>query len=119
MSVNIEAAELFRALSDQTRLRCLVLLVQHEELCVCELTQALALPQPKVSHHLSNLRRAGLVSDRKSGLWVHYRINPALPAWVAKLLQTTTEGVAVQAPFAADRAALAEMPNRNMTSCSV
>ncbi len=55
----MEPSTLFKALSDPTRLRCITLLSSHDELCVCELTQALDLPQPKVSHHLAALRKAG------------------------------------------------------------
>jgi ArsR family transcriptional regulator len=64
----MDTDQLFRALSDTTRLRSLMLL-DVGELCVCELGHALALPQPKISHHLGALRKSGLVSDRKEGLW--------------------------------------------------
>lgn len=97
---------LFRALSDETRLRCLALLFAEGELCVCELTQALDLSQPKVSRHLAALRDAGLVADRRAGLWVHYRLHPELPEWVVAVLSTTFAAVGGQAPFAADRGAL-------------
>ena len=60
--------QLLKALFDPTRLRCISLLLKEEELCVCELTHALALPQPKVSHHLAALRKAELVNDRKEEL---------------------------------------------------
>jgi ArsR family transcriptional regulator len=109
---------LFRALSDPTRLRCLSLLVKHEELCVCELTHALGLPQPKVSHHLAALRKAELVSDRKEGLWIYYRINQVIPQWVGEVIRTTTEGIGSEEPFASDTVALAEMPNRPGGICS-
>lgn len=63
---------LFKALADRTRLRILGLLAAGE-VCVCDLHDSLGEPQPKVSRHLAYLRRAGLVSARKDGLWVHYR----------------------------------------------
>jgi ArsR family transcriptional regulator len=63
----------FKALADSTRLRILRLLTGGE-LCVCHIYESLALPQPKVSRHLAYLKRAGLVTDRKDGLWVHYRL---------------------------------------------
>jgi len=107
----------FRALSDQTRRRCLLLLVEHGELCVCELTHALSLPQPKVSHHLGALRKAGMVSDRKQGLWVYYRLHPELPEWGMDVLRASLQGLASVAPYCADRAALAEMPNRPSSCC--
>lgn len=108
----MEPTLLFKALSDPTRLRCLLLLVNHEELCVCELTHALALPQPKVSHHLAALRKAGLVSDRKEGLWIYYRINSEIPQWMVEVIRTTADGIKNEEPFVSDAVAQAEMPNR-------
>jgi ArsR family transcriptional regulator, arsenate/arsenite/antimonite-responsive transcriptional repressor len=64
---------IFKALADTTRLRILGLLLAGE-VCVCDIHDSLALPQPKVSRHLAYLRRAGLVDARKEGLWVHYRL---------------------------------------------
>lgn len=75
-----------RALADSTRLRLLVLLQNRIELCVCDLTEALTLPQPKISRHLSILRAAGLLQDRRSGLWIHYKIHPDTPAWALDAL---------------------------------
>ena len=66
---------LFKALSDDTRLRILALL-QAGEICVCDIHGSLDLPQPTVSRHLAYLRKAGLVHGRKNGLWVHYRLAP-------------------------------------------
>jgi ArsR family transcriptional regulator len=68
-------AGLFRALSDETRLRIVALLV-HGELCVCHLQEALALTQPNISRHLAVLRAAGVVADRRAGSFVHYRLAP-------------------------------------------
>jgi ArsR family transcriptional regulator len=61
------------ALADPTRLR-LVRLLLREELCVCELVDALRIPQYKVSRHLRRLRAAGLVEATRRGRWMHYRI---------------------------------------------
>src|SRR5262245_5955517 len=68
-----ELERLFQALADTTRLRILSLLLAGE-VCVCHIHESLRVPQPKVSHHLAYLRRAGLVEARKQGLWVHYRL---------------------------------------------
>ena len=68
---HIEA--LFKALADATRLRILALL-DGGEICVCEIHDALKLPQSTVSRHLAYLRRAGLVETRREGLWIHYRL---------------------------------------------
>ena len=114
----MDAPQLFKALSDPTRLRCLCLLAQNEELCVCELTHALGLPQPKISHHLAALRRAHLVHDRKSGLWIHYRLNRNLPGWALEVIRVTADGVSGEFPYLSDMQALAEMPNRPGGICS-
>ena len=64
----------FKALSDETRLRILKLL-EHGELCVCDIVGALQMVQPKVSFHLCVLKEAGLIRDRRQGKWIHYRID--------------------------------------------
>ena len=111
------ALALFRALSDETRLRCLILLQQEGELCVCELTYALAAVQPKVSRHLAQLREAGIVADRRQGLWVYYRLHPELPGWAAEVLRATAEGIAGGTPHLEDHDRLARMPNRPGAAC--
>lgn len=68
-----EYVDLFKALSDETRLRIMVLL-SEKELCVCQIETALGLPQVKVSRHLAVLRYSGLVKDRRDGLWVYYSL---------------------------------------------
>ncbi|MDA8338487.1 MAG: metalloregulator ArsR/SmtB family transcription factor [Nitrospiraceae bacterium] len=69
-----ELLNIFKALSDETRLRILKLL-EHGELCVCDIVAALDMIQPKVSFHLGVLKDAGLIKDRKQGKWIHYRID--------------------------------------------
>ncbi len=68
-----KTAHLFKALSDETRLRIVSLLTQGE-LCVCDLMATLELPQSTVSRHLAYLRNAGLVEDRRQGVWMYYRL---------------------------------------------
>jgi ArsR family transcriptional regulator len=69
-----ELTTIFKALSDGTRLR-IVKLLEQGELCVCDIVAALDMVQPKVSFHLSALKEAGLIKDRKSGKWIHYSLN--------------------------------------------
>ncbi len=107
-----EAQAVFATLAHDTRLRALVLLQQHAELCVCELTHALGASQPHISRHLALLRETGLVVDRRAGTWVFYRLNPALPGWVARVLQETSAGVTHQPPFTDDARALDAMADR-------
>ncbi|MBI5630671.1 MAG: metalloregulator ArsR/SmtB family transcription factor [Elusimicrobia bacterium] len=73
MSENRSIDRMFKAFADETRLRILHLLLKGE-LCVCDIMAVLEAPQPKISRHLSYLKRAGLVSDRKQGPWRHYSL---------------------------------------------
>jgi len=75
-----ELADTFKALSDETRLQIVTLLLERDELCVCDFVGALGLTQSKASRHLRYLYHAGLVEDRREGLWMHYRISPNLSA---------------------------------------
>lgn len=77
-SVSVEAWEtLFKACADRTRIRLLNMMAREGEVCVCDFVDVLQTNQPKVSRHLAYLKRAGLVKDRKDGLWVYYSL--ALP----------------------------------------
>ena len=112
----MQSDQFFRALCNPTRLRILVLLTSEGELCVCELTHAIGASQPHISRHLAQLRELELVTDRRDGLWIHYRISTALPDWVTAVLEHTAAGVVGQAPFASDEQSLAAMANRPATS---
>jgi ArsR family transcriptional regulator len=84
-----KTAEILKALSDPTRLR-IVSLLRHGELCVCDLTEALQIPQSTVSRHLASLKNAGWVKARRSGKWMHYLLldeSPSLQARVADILK--------------------------------
>jgi ArsR family transcriptional regulator len=113
----ITVANFFSALADPTRLRSLLLLAAEGELCVCELTHALNESQPKISRHLAMLREIGIVSDRREGLWIHYRISPDLPAWARKILNTASQANATAKPFAQDRKRLRGAPTRPPMRC--
>jgi len=76
----------FAALADRTRLR-LINLMGADELCVCFFVEVLKTNQPKISRHLAYLRRAGLVSDRKDGKWVHYRVAEPSEPNAARILR--------------------------------
>jgi ArsR family transcriptional regulator len=83
----ITPLQLFKCLADETRLDSLTLIQAEHELCVCELTEALAISQPKVSRHLAQLREFGLLADRRQGQWVFYQINPVLPDWARNVIR--------------------------------
>ena len=78
-------ANIFKALSDDTRLRVIKLL-QDRELCVCELMQVLDMSQPRISRHLSVLKNAGLVNDRREGKWIHYSLRKETQGKEIKIL---------------------------------
>jgi len=84
-NAEIDPEALLAAVAEPTRLRLLALL-QGGEACVCDLYGALDLPQPLVSRHLGVLRRAGLVTARREGLWMHYSLAEARSTGHAKLL---------------------------------
>lgn len=81
---------LFRALADPTRLR-LLHLIGEQEICVCYLVQVLDASQPKISRHLAYLRRAGIVSARRDGKWMHYRLAIPDDPNAAAILRATLE----------------------------
>jgi ArsR family transcriptional regulator len=114
----MDALSFFKCLSDDTRLRCLLLIQREQELCVCELTQALQQIQPKISRHLAQLRQCKLVEDRRQGQWVFYRVHPELPDWARAVLRDTLEG---NPDFLADNLALlqrmGERPERAQVCC--
>ena len=66
--------QLFKALSDGTRLRILLLLLNNGELCVCDILECLQIPQSTASRHLALLRSAGLVDGERHGTWMYYRV---------------------------------------------
>ena len=110
--MNMTPEILLKSLSDQTRLRCLMLLVQEGELCVCELTHALDLIQPKISRHLASLRDMQVVIDRRAGQWIYYSINPELPTWAMELLQAALKGNKNEKQYKTDLKKLKNMSNR-------
>ena len=90
-------AQLFHALSDQTRLSILARL-RFGERCVCELTDALDAAQSRLSFHLKVLKDAGLVTDRREGRWMYYTLNTDALAEAAELVEALAS-----APSAAER----------------
>ncbi len=81
------AARGFHALADETRLR-IVDLLREGERCVCDLQDWLGMSQSALSFHLKTMKDAGLLTDRRQGRWVYYRLNPA---GLAALEQTLSQ----------------------------
>ena len=80
----------FRALADPTRLR-IINLIGEQEVCVCFFVEILKTNQPKISRHLAYLRRAGIVSARREGIWMHYRVTKPQDENAARVLQDVRE----------------------------
>jgi ArsR family transcriptional regulator len=97
----------FQALADNTRLR-LLNLMGSQEICVCYFVEILQQPQPKISRHLAYLRSAGIVTPRRDGKWMHYRIvmppNEGAAAVLGQILKWLREEKTMQA----DRAKLSK-----------
>ncbi len=92
------ASKIFHALSDETRLEIVAMLVPGER-CVCELMSALDAAQSRLSFHLKVLKDAGIVLDRRDGRWVHYSLNKAAfedVAGVIKALKPKRRVVALE-----------------------
>lgn len=105
---------IFKCLGDMTRLRCMVLLHKESTLCVCELTTALALSQPKISRHLALLRQNQLLLDSREGQWVYYRINPDLPTWLLGVLDNLLDEAPIQKTLKEDITRLQHMESYPM-----
>jgi ArsR family transcriptional regulator len=99
-------ARMFKALSDETRLRILCLLLDGE-LCVCDLMAVLQLPQSTVSRHLAYLKNSGWVDDRRAGVWMYYSIVDNGNNLQKSLLESLRENLPVQEVAVADRERLA------------
>ncbi len=81
-----DTIKIFKALSDPTRLR-LFLLLMERDLCVCELTFILDMTQSRISHQLRLLRDAGLVEDKREGRWIIYAIPEAVKENISSFLR--------------------------------
>lgn len=90
----------------------MTLIYQEDELCVCELMDALQESQPKISRHLAQLRNCGLLCDRRDGQWVYYSINPDLPNWALNILEQAIEGDQSDHSSKANKRRLKQPPNQ-------
>lgn len=114
----ITEADFFDAMADETRRRILALLSAHGELCVCELHVALDLHQPKVSRHLSVLRDMNILSVRRAGTWIFYRLSSQLPGWCLALLALMDDVWKINPLFQEDAKRLLAMESRPLRCCA-
>jgi ArsR family transcriptional regulator len=111
MSLN-DACSRLAALSDPLRLRMMALMHREGELCVCELTHALAVPQPKASKHLAILREAGLARMRRDAQWALYSLAPDADPWLAAVMAATALQLDADPQLVEDRRRLNGMGGR-------
>lgn len=113
---DLKPEDFFYLLSDMTRLRCLILIYKRNELCVCDLTDVLKISQPKVSRHLSLLRKYDIVKFKRKGIWIYYSINPKIAAWAKEILKNIVNRFIKTNPYASDLKIVLEYHN-NCSRC--
>jgi len=104
----MDLVTLFSALADRTRLRLLNLL-RSGELCVCYFVEILEETQPKISRHLAYLRRAGVVTARRDGKWIHYSLARPEDPHAAAVLDATLHAIENERQMKHDRLALSRV----------
>ncbi len=106
-------ANIVKSLEDETRLRIMALLLDAEELCVCDFMAVLQLPQSTVSRHLANLKNAGWLSDRRNGVWIHYSLAQDLSPIHRTFVSTLRTILAQNEVAGKDRQRLTELSSEN------
>lgn len=114
----ISADQWFSALAHPDRLRCLILIRQKGELCVCEFSHALSLSQPTISRQMAILKEKKVVSDRRQGVWIFYQLHPDLPDWCRDVLSSIEKTLRSQSPFSEDSQHLSLIADRSENPCS-
>ncbi len=102
-----DAELFFAALADRTRLR-LLNLMRGGEVCVCFFAETLGTNNPKISRHLSYLKRAALVTCRRDGKWMHYRINEPADKSAAEVFDATMKMLETEKEMQGDRKRLVD-----------
>ncbi len=98
-----QATHFFHALSNEIRLRIVLLLAAEPQLSVCQLVRILDLPQPKVSRHLAVLRDAGVVTVDRRAQWICYSLEQALEPWQREVVEATRKTVCDSEQYVEDQ----------------
>ncbi len=112
MVISMLPHQFFKLLADETRVRCLRLIVKEQCLCVAELTEALQVSQPKMSRHLAVMRASGLLVDVRQGQWVFYRLTEELPGWMRKQIYGLVDSNCLEQEYQQDSERLMVMKQR-------
>ena len=89
--MDINYVEIFKALSDESRLKIVKSLIKNESQCACKLLELVSCGQPTLSHHMTILIKCGLINSKKVGKWVHYSINNDVMLQIIKYLGEENE----------------------------
>ncbi len=109
--------DLLKSLSDETRLRSMCLIVNYGELCVCELSWALDLSQPKISRHLARMRTEGILDTRRDGQWVLYSLNADIAPGIRAIVESIVAQDSLRSQYKQDSERLDAMKDRPRVSC--
>lgn len=101
--LTIQPIELFKVLSDPTRLKLFQILFQKQARCVGELVEMLEQPQPTISRHLNHLKKLGILNAVREGTWMWYEMSDDLPDWCQNILQTTYQALSEQQDIMSDQ----------------
>ncbi len=113
-----QAVTMYKTLGDETRLRILLLLMEQGELCICDLMNALDMPQSTVSRHVAYMKNAGWLNDRRGGVWMYYSIKPELDNFTKSLAELTCNHLSSAEAIIADRRRLTTyMKTKDNSSC--
>lgn len=111
-----QITQLYKAFSDETRLRIIMLLV-HGELCVCDLMAILELPQSKVSRHLSFLKKSNLITSERVGVWMHYSLKQWTDELYSAQIKFLKEKFSHLSQFSFDLQKMHELKRNKMIRC--
>ncbi|AGP48977.1 MULTISPECIES: helix-turn-helix transcriptional regulator [unclassified Psychrobacter] len=92
----IQPLELFKVLSDPTRLKIFQILYNKESRCVGELVEILDQPQPTISRHLNHLKKLGILNCVRDGTWMWYEVANDLPEWCQDILDITYKQISIK-----------------------
>ncbi len=113
-----QTTDVLKAIAEPTRLRILLML-QQGEWCVCELAYVLEVPQSTLSTHLQLLRQVGLVTTRRHGKWIYYRLSAEAAPFVSTLLASMRARLADDLRVARDIARMQQCLQMRVNGCCI
>lgn len=113
-----DLTKVLKAISDETRIRIMKVLLEKESLCVCEIMQALDITQTRASKNLRILKEAGFVVDRREGSWVHYSVDEGANKYCKAISSLIKEWLNDSEIIMEDKRRLSEAIRLSKTKCS-